>query len=51
MKNKKFDKNKHLKSLSRVVFEVSPTRIDKIIKKKLLNKELEKEVKEYLNDI
>jgi len=47
MKNKTFNRTKHIKSISRALLHVKPTRILKNKKEKIKIKEAEKEIMEY----
>lgn len=47
-KKKKFNRIKHLKSLSRVLLDVKPTKIIRSTKNRLLNKEVKKEIDEFI---
>lgn len=45
---KRFDSNKHIKSISRELFKVKPTKIIKSVKKKLQDMETQREINKYL---
>lgn len=45
---KRFDNNKHIKSISRELFKVKPSKIIKSVKNKLQELETQKEITKYL---
>lgn len=50
-KIKKFNRHKIMKEVSRQKFNVKPTKVLKNSKKRRTEKQTQKEIKEYLNDL